>query len=110
VRLHLFISDAMFDLNMKSGEPFLLRYLKRVDPVLKENKMDTDYAKYISPAPKGTPIDAGNFIFEVCSNEDDLEEKVFDVIQQQYPEVKQKSDLPFLFLCPAEFLKDVVWD
>jgi|GEM_PF-2482814 len=70
---------------------------------------EAEIAKYITPKPKGAPADGGNFIFEICDNEDDLEENAFKAISKQYPDVKQKTDDPLLFLCPIEFAKKAIW-
>jgi len=83
---------------------------KNLDIVMLVQYGEVEIAKYITPAPKGTPADGGDFIFEVCDNEDDLEEKAFIVIQHQYPEVTKESDIPFLFLCPVEISKNIVWE
>lgn len=83
---------------------------KNQDIIMLAQYGELEIAKYITPAPKGAPIEGGDFIFEVCDNEDDLEEKAFTVIQHQYPEITKEPDIPFLFLCPIEISKNAVWE
>ncbi len=71
---------------------------------------EAEIAKYISPKPQGVPDGGGDFIFEVCDNDDNLEEEIYKIISKQYPEVKQKTDDPLLFLCPSSFFKKVIWN
>lgn len=82
---------------------------KNGDLVILVQYGEAEIAKYISPAPKGAPTEGSNFIFEMCDNEDDLEEKAFDIIRQKYPKVTKQHNMPFLFLCPIEFSKNAIW-
>jgi len=71
---------------------------------------EAEIAKYVSPKPIGTSKGGGNFVFEVCDNEDGLEKKVFKAIKKLYPEVKNQKDNPLLFSCPAEFSDQAHWE
>ncbi|MGH1539152.1 MAG: hypothetical protein ACRBHB_01905 [Arenicella sp.] len=68
-----------------------------------------EIAKYVSPKPPNAPNEGGNFILEMCDNEDGLEEEVFNVISRQYPEIEEETENPLLFFCPAEFAQKAIW-
>ena len=70
---------------------------------------EAEIARYITPKPAGAPGGGGNYVFEICDNEDGLEQDVFKFIASQYPEIVHKEDEPLLFLCPVEFSKRAIW-
>ena len=76
---------------------------KNGDDVVLVQYGQAEFAKYVSPKPKGTPDGGGDFIFEMIDAEEDLEEEVFRAIAVQFPQIKQDTNKPLLFLCPAEF-------
>jgi len=90
--------DYVSDPNCKNG-----------DVVVMVQYGEAEIAKYVSPKPKGSPAEGGNFTFVMCDNENDLEEEIFSVILAQYPEVGDEIDNPLLFYCPDKFTKKAIW-
>ena len=71
---------------------------------------EAEIGKYVTPKPKDAPVEGGNFLLEMCSNEDDLEEEILKIISRQYPQVEKETNKPLLFLCPEKFSKRAIWD
>jgi len=71
---------------------------------------EAEIARFVSPKPAGIPKDGGDYMFEICDNDDGLEGKVFKIIKKLFPDIKKQIDEPLLFSCPGEFAKLAIWD
>lgn len=64
---------------------------------------EAEIAKYITPKPKGAPIDGNDFIFEIREEDDNLAKELLKIILNQLPEIEHITETPLLFKVPVGY-------
>ena len=108
----LLISFQVFAMDFKKIEWDYINAPKcnKDDIVILVQYGEAEIAKYVTPKPKGVPPGGGDFYLDMREKDDGLEEKVFNYIAKQHPDVIKNKDNPHLFLMPTEYIETSTWE